>query len=113
MRIEIGQEPLTERHPEIKFVRSLEGKLKGHNKGIIDQSENCSFRENMRDLPWALGDVGLPDSLERIYSLRIFLPHLHHFSKTALPNDFEQIEGFDRQRFASDGAEIYFEMEGT
>ena len=113
MRIEIGQEPLTERHPEIKFVRSLEGKLEGHNEWVIDQSENCSFRENMRDLPWALGDVCLPDCLERIYSLCIFLPHLHHFSKTALPNDFEQIEGFDRQRFASDGAEIYFEMERT
>lgn len=109
----MGKKPLTERHPEVKFVRGLEGKLEGHDKGVINQSEDCSFCENMRNLAWALGDVGLPDSLERIYSLRILLPHLHHFPKTTLPNDFEQIEGLDRQRFASDGAEIYFEVEGT
>ena len=67
----------------------------------------------MRDLPWALRDVGLPDGLESIYSLRVFLAYLHHFSKAALPDDFEQIESINCQRFGSNRAEIYLEVEGT
>ena len=67
----------------------------------------------MRDLARALGDMGFPDRLERIDSLRILFADLHHFAETALADDFEKIESFDRQRLVPGLFEIDFEMEGA
>ena len=50
----------------------------------------------MSDLARALGDMGFPNGLERIDSLSILFADLHHFTETALADDFEEIESFDR-----------------
>lgn len=65
----------------------------------------------MCDLSRALGDMSLPDSLERIYSLCVFLPDLHNFSKAAFSYDLQQIKGLNCERFVSNWFEVYFEME--
>jgi len=63
------------------------------------------------DLPWALCDMGFPYCLQRIYSLSVLLPDLHHLSKAALANDLEQVERFDRQGFAADRTEGNLQVE--
>ena len=65
----------------------------------------------MCDLPRSRSDVGLPDGFQGINSLRVFLLHLHHFTETALPDDLEQIELVDGERFMTGRFEIDFEVE--
>jgi len=67
----------------------------------------------MSYFPGTLGDVGLPDRLERIYPLCVLLADLHDFTEAAFPDNCEKFEGFDRQRFVAGLFEVDFKMERT
>jgi hypothetical protein len=66
----------------------------------------------VRNFTGTLCDVGFTDCFESVYSLRVLLPDLHDLTKATLSYYFEQVEGFNCQRFVADGFEVNLEMEG-
>jgi hypothetical protein len=103
----------TERHHQIKLIGILEREFERNNERIVNKRKDSAFRKDMSDLPGALRDVRLANSLECVYPLRVLLANLHHFTETALSNYFEEIKGFDCEWFIADGLEIYLEVERT
>ena len=78
---------------------------------IIDEREDVTLREDMRDLARTLCNVRLANRFERVYPLRILLSNLHHFSKASPSDNFEQFKGVNREWLISGWLEIYFEVE--
>lgn len=103
----------TERHNQIQLIRILEREFKGDDEWIIDQRQDSPLRKDMRDLPWSARDMGFANCFERIHSLRVFLPDLHHFPKTAFPNHLEEIKRLYRKRLIAKLLEVDFKMEGS
>lgn len=69
---------LTKRHDEIQLIRTLEGELQRNDEGVVDQSENGSFGQNMGDLSRARGEHFLADGFESVDSRCVLLADLHH-----------------------------------
>lgn len=91
----------------------MERELERYDERVVDESQDCPFREDMGDLAWPLGNMCLPNRLESVDSLGILLPHLHDLSKAAFSNNLEQLELVDDKGLISARLEVDFEMEGT
>jgi hypothetical protein len=102
-----------ETHHEVQFVGGLEGKFEGDDEWVVHQSENGPLGKDVCNLSGSRGDVGLADSLESVYPLSVFLPHLHHLSKRTLADHLEEIESIDREGHVPGWLEINLEVEGT
>ena len=103
----------TERHHEVEFVRVLEGELQRNDERVVDQGEDRPLSEDMGDFAWSRRDVGLADGFERVYTLCVLLPDLHHLPERTLSDDLEQVERLDRQRLGARRLEVDLEMEGA
>jgi hypothetical protein len=58
---------------QIQFLWGLEGKLEGHDEGVVDLRKDGSLCQGMRDFG-SRDDVGFSDSLEGVNSVGVFLP---------------------------------------
>lgn len=89
----------------------MERELERYDERIVDERQDSTLGQDVCDFPGTRRNVGLPDRLERVDPLRIFLPDLHDFAEAALPNDLEQIELLDGEGFVAGGLEVDLEME--
>ena len=75
----------------------MEREFKGNDKWVVNQSQDGSLSEDMSDLARSTCNIGFPDRLESVDTLRVLFANLHDLSKGTLPDHFEQVERVDRQ----------------
>lgn len=102
---------IDERHDEVQFIGSLEREFQWHDERIVDQRKHSPLSKDMCDFTGTGCNVGFSDRFESVYSLCIFFSYLHNLSKTALPDNFEQVERINGQWDISRWLEINLEVE--